>query len=137
MNARFYSVIILILCIFTGCTNQKQRIIINDYIPAKQVIVPHFRELQIKAKNGDAVAQYEIGKLYMLGLGVPKSHRMAMTYFESSAEQGYGLAQYYLGLLYFHGEGVVTDFVEGCKWMNLAKDKGIKGAFNYCNKYCY
>ena len=138
MNIKYYVLIFFMMCTISGCSKIQQRtLIVRNYIPANQVNVSNFNELKRSADGGDAIAQYEIGKLYMTGLGVHKNHHTAMKYFENSANQGYGQAQYYLGLMYFDGKGVLTDFVKGCEWMKLAKDNGITEAFNFYSAYCY
>ncbi|MDL2329997.1 sel1 repeat family protein [Desulfosarcina sp. OttesenSCG-928-A07] len=111
----------------------------TDYVhvPAKQVIVPNFSELQQAAKQGNAVSQYELGKLYAHGLGVPKNHKAAMAWWERAALQGYAPAQYSLGWMYFNGEGVITNFVKGCAWMQAAAAQGVQEAMNYYNEFCY
>lgn len=132
-------IIYIILCIFilNSCTNPKNdTLIITDYIPSKQITINNFDELQKSANTGNAVAQYEMGKLYAAGLGVTKSHRNAIVYWKKSAMQGYAPAQYSLGWMYFNGNGVVNDFKEGCKWMRSAGEQGIQEAINYYNNYC-
>lgn len=127
--------VVLIVC--AACVPQSQRtLVVTDYVPAKQVAVPNLAALQQAANSGDATAQYNLGKLYAEGLGVPKSHRKAMDYWRLSAGQGYAPAQYGLGWMYFNGRGVVTDFKEGCKWMRSASQQGVQEATNHYNSYC-
>lgn len=129
--------ITFVICLFTGCVEQKQQtLVVTDYVPAKQVVVPNLGGLQQSAEQGNAVAQYKVGQLYACGLGVPKSHRLAMSYWKMAAKQDYAPAQYSLGLMYFNGVGVMTDYKEGCRWMRAAGEQGVQEAINYYNHYC-
>ena len=131
---------IFFVIIIAGCSEfqqtQKRSLIVKNYIPAKQIEIPNLAKLKLSAEQGDAVAQYELGKLYAEGLGVSKSHHIAMDYFEKSAIQGYAPAQYSLGWMYFYGKGVITDFVEGCRWMRAAGDQGVQEAITHYNSIC-
>lgn len=130
-------VFILFLMIFlNGCTEQRGKIVVRDYVPAKQVVIPNFQELQQSAAQGDAEAQFQLGRLYADGLGVPKSHRKAMEYWQSAAGQEHALAQYGLGWMYFYGSGVMTDFNKGCYWLQRAGTQGVQNAINYYNELC-
>ena len=121
----------------SGCVESKQRtLVVTDYIPAKQVAIPNFDELQQSAEHGNAVAQYELGKLYADGLGVSKNHKTAMMWWEKSALQGYAPAQYSLGWMYFYGQRIMTDYVKGCFWMQSAGEQGIHEAITMYNHYC-
>ncbi len=129
--------ILFILSVIIGCVEPKQRtLVVTDYVPANQVVIPRLAVLQQAAGAGDAMAQYEMGRLYADGLGVQKSHRKAMELWEQSAVQGYAPAQYSLGWMYFHGNGVMTDFKEGCRWMRAAAEQGIQEAIGHYNYYC-
>ena len=131
--------LLLALCLLGGCVEQQPRtLIVTDYVqvPAKQVTVPNFAELQQAAEQGDAPAQYELGRLYADGLGVSKNHRTAMEWWEKSALRGYAPAQYGLGWMYFNGQGVITDFAKGCAWMRAAAEQGIPEAVGYHNEFC-
>ena len=55
------------------------------------------REWTPLAKQGDAVAQYNLGNMYRLGQGVPKDDKTAVKWYRLAAEQGYARAQYNLG----------------------------------------
>lgn len=48
-----------------------------------------FLECQQKAEQGDAVAQYQLGKYYEEGYGIDKSHFKAMEWYEKAMLQGY------------------------------------------------
>ncbi|MCJ1322673.1 ERAD-associated protein [Xylographa vitiligo] len=50
--------------------------------------------------NGDSFCQYEMGLMYLLGLGVRKDAGVAADYFKESAEQDWPAAQVHLGKLF-------------------------------------
>jgi TPR repeat protein len=72
------------------------------------------------AKAGDADAQYNIGLLYMKGLGVAKNSRTARQLFTAAAEQGQPDAQYNLGLMYFQGNTVFRSNKDAFTWWSRA-----------------
>lgn len=128
--------VLCVLCLAAGCTEQRRTLVVRDYVPASQVQIPDLGGLRQAAAQGSAQAQFELGRLYESGLGVPKSHRKAMEYWKLAAEQNHALAQYGLGWLYFYGEGVMTDFREGCYWMRRAGSQGVQKAIEHCNALC-
>ncbi len=93
------------------------------------------RELRPLAEQGNANAQYNLGFMYINGLGVPLDYAEAAKWFRKAAEQGYAGAQYNLGLMYGNGEGVPLDYAKAHMWFNLAasrfppgegRDKAVK-----------
>lgn len=114
--------IALLLC---GCIYRYQpSLVVMDYVPASDVIVPDMQQTLTAANAGDPVAQTRMGELSYHGLGMPKNHKTASVWWKQAANLGYAPAQYLLGMLYFKGSGIKTDFVEGCKWLGLAAAKG-------------
>lgn len=116
--------IFLLSCILLGCQKKQSKLDIHTYIPADQIELHEFNSVQAAATNGDSVAQYNLGNIYYEGLGVRRSHKKAMEWWNKSSLQGYAPAQYNLGELYFTGEGIKRDFVEGCKWLKTAASQG-------------
>ena len=57
-----------------------------------------------RAENGDAQAQFELGKCYAQGSGVEQSMSDAIEWYRKAAEQGNADAQDDLGLCYLHGK---------------------------------
>lgn len=92
----------------------------GDYVAA----VKEWRPL---AEQGDAVAQYNLGLLYLDGHGVPQSPAEAVNWFRRAAEQDYALAQHNLGAMYGSGQGVKRDYVQAYKWLNICAAKGTAG----------
>ena len=76
------------------------------------------------AEKGDAPSQFNLGLLYVDGLGVPQDYAQAANWFERSALQDYTKAQLNLGALYGSGKGVKRDYVQAYKWLNICAAKG-------------
>ena len=78
------------------------------------------------ADQGHVVAQFRLGEMYDLGLGVRKDYAQAVAWYRKAADQGNGLAQYNLGDMYYLGHGVPQDFIQAHMWFNLsaARDAG-------------
>lgn len=66
----------------------------------------NFEQTLAKAKSGDATAQFQIGKMYQLGIQVPKNSQQAFDWYSQSAKQGNANAQANLAVLYMDGDGV-------------------------------
>jgi TPR repeat protein len=80
------------------------------------------------AEQGDARAQYFLGRIYDNGEGIPEDDAEAVRWYRLAAEQGDARAQYFLGRIYDNGEGVRVDDVEALRWYRLAADQGDTGA---------
>jgi TPR repeat protein len=85
-------------------------------------------EVLKRAQDGDATAQFSLGRAYAFGEGVKPDLVEAVKWWKSSAEQGNADAQYYLGAVYYYGEGVEQDYKEGIKWFRLAAEQGHAAA---------
>lgn len=83
----------------------------------------NFAMLRLAAERGHANAQYEMGRRYEDGQGVPSNFVEALKWYRLAAEQGHVTAQYKLGLMYGQGRGVPPNVVEAHKWMALAASK--------------
>jgi TPR repeat protein len=89
----------------------------HDYATA----VKEWRPL---AEAGDAPSQFNLGLMYLDGVGVPQNSERAVEWFRRSADRGYAKAQYNLGSLYAVGHGVRRDLVTAHMWMNLCASSG-------------
>ena len=76
------------------------------------------------AEQGDATAQYRLGRIYHFGKGMPKDYAEAMRWYSKAAEQGYAIAQYNVGLMHAAGQGVPVDYAESVKWFRKAAEQG-------------
>ncbi len=103
---------------FSAGLNAYQR---GDYATALRIM----REL---ADQGDADAQFSVGIMYALGLGVKQDYAAAVRWYRKAAEQGHSSAQNNLGIKYHKGQGVTQDYVQAHMWYNLAAAQGRKFA---------
>src|ERR1035441_824103 len=71
------------------------------------------KEWRPLAEKGDAPSQFNLGLMYVDGLGVPQDYNQALSWFERSAQQDYAKAQLNLGAMYASGKGVKRDLVAG------------------------
>jgi len=82
------------------------------------------------ADRGLGVGQFDVGRLYQDGLGVPVDYAEAMKWFRLSALQGNAAAQVAIGHMYEEGHGVATDYAEAMRWFRLAVRVGFPAAQN-------
>lgn len=85
-------------------------------------------KLRKTAEKGDVEAQFELGRMYLNGDGVPESMDQASTWFGKAAENGHVRAQYIFGLLYWGGEGVAQSYSKAIEWFQKAADQGYADA---------
>ncbi len=81
-------------------------------------------EFRLLAEQGDAEAQYELGRMYERGRGVPEDDNEAVSWYRLAAEQGNALAQISLGIMYENGDGMPKDVTEAVRWYRLAAEQG-------------
>ena len=77
-------------------------------------------DVKVKAEQGDADAQNELGCMYHHGEGVIQDDSEAVKWFRLAVEQKHADAQFNLGAMYALGEGVTKDYTEAMKWYRLA-----------------
>ena len=75
-----------------------------------------------------AMAQYQLGGLYMEGLGVPRNLTTAAHWYRRAVDHGVVAAQITVGALYADGRGVPQDYVLAHMWFNLAAARGNEDA---------
>jgi TPR repeat protein len=71
---------------------------------------------------GDPDAQYNLGRLYLDGVGAPHDPKQAARWLWLSAHKGQVEAQALLGSMLFSGEDVPRQAARGLMWLTLAKD---------------
>ena len=76
-----------------------------------------------RAEQGDALAQYNLGVMYLNGEGVPQDDVEAVRWYRLAAEQGNAKAMSNLGVMYVDGRGVVQDYVQAHMWRNVAASR--------------
>ena len=77
-----------------------------------------------KAEQGDAEAQYEVGRAYASGKGVVKNEQEAFKWYRKAAEQGHASAEASLGTCYSLGSGVTKDPAQAFYWTLKAAEHG-------------
>ncbi len=82
--------------------------------------------LIIKAAQGDADAQFNLGVMYENGQGVPQGYAEAVKWYRKAAEQGFAPAQHNLGVMYQKGQGVPQGEAEAVKWWRKAAEQGFE-----------
>ena len=87
-----------------------------------------FKLWKIAAKEGDAMAQCNLGACYCSGKGVTLDYRKALKWFRRSAAQGNDVAQCNIGNCYHNGQGVRQNVDEAVKWYRKAAEQGDEGA---------
>ena len=97
------AVVLLLLC--GGCGQESER----------------FKATKIKAEQGDADAQHNLGLMYYRGHGMPKDYLEAVKWFRKAAEQGHAQAQFLLASMYYLGRGVPQNDIESYAWCLLAR----------------
>ncbi len=76
---------------------------------------------------GDADGQYQLGKLYLEGVGGPRDARNAGRWLTLASQKGQYEAQATLGVLLFRGdEGVPRQRARGLMWLTLARDAAVR-----------
>lgn len=74
------------------------------------------------AERGDDVAQFQLGTLFLNGLGVERNHVEALKWFQMSANNDNVNAQYVVGNMYLHGLGITNDSYQSFFWRKKAAD---------------
>ena len=82
------------------------------------------KQLQKAAEQGDAEAQFNLGRYYLFGKGVEKDEKEAVKWLRKSAEQGVAKAQYNLGVLYANGDSVPQNNAKAVDWLRKAAEQG-------------
>ncbi|MEO8302049.1 MAG: tetratricopeptide repeat protein, partial [Rhizomicrobium sp.] len=80
------------------------------------------------AIKGNAVAQNNLGILYLDGKGVKQDTSEAVRYLSLSAASGSSLGQNNLGGLYREGKGVARDYGKAAQWFTAAAAQGNSAA---------
>lgn len=83
------------------------------------------------ANDGDAEAQFQLARKYILGQDIAQSDSKAAQWCRRAAEQGHSRAQYNLGVMCDKGIGVKQSYSEAVKWYRYAAEQGhARAQFN-------
>jgi TPR repeat protein len=78
------------------------------------------------ANFGDATAQYNLGRMYLDGVGGDKDSRQGLRWLSLAADKGHVQAQALLGQVLFDGrEDVSPQRARGLMWLTLAREAAI------------
>ena len=89
-----------------------------------EVSAEDFAQTRILAEQGDASAQYNLGKMYRFGQGVPQDYGKAVEWYRKAAEQDHAQAQFNLGVVYYFDRGVPQDYTKAAEWFRKAAEQG-------------
>jgi len=83
------------------------------------------KELAPLAQQGNIDAQVLLGKMYMLGEGLPKDTDLALKWFRAASDQGNAEAEFFLGAMCLLPR---RDIPQGLKWLRLSAQQGTADA---------
>ena len=92
------------------------------------VLVERFQAQLKQAKNGNAMAMYEVGRMYERGRGTTANVDQAVDWFERAAQKNQENALARLGLMYLEGNGVKQDFKKAYRYLQDAANAGASVA---------
>lgn len=103
--------VLLCACVFSGVSLTAHAGLdeANAAYTSKNYAVA-FKEFSALAKQGNPVAQNQLGLMYANGEGVTPNVKEALKLYRLSAAQGFALAQNNLGWMFYTGRGVEQDF---------------------------
>ena len=107
----------------------------HDYAKKALIVAKNAQEA-LAAEQGNANAQYNLGRRYFSGDGVVKDEAEAVKWCIKAAKQGNSEAQDSLGWCYENGVGIAKDPVEAVKWYQKAAEQGDAAAQNHLG-LCY
>jgi TPR repeat protein len=93
-----------------------------------------FRKTATEAGTGDKDSLYDLGNMYMEGVGTNIDYGKAITAFEQSASQGHIKSAYKLGLIYYEGSGVKRNSKLAFRWFRQAAEADYPAAQYYLGK---
>jgi TPR repeat protein len=82
------------------------------------------RLLTEAANQGYAPAEYELGRIYLYGRGIPIDYAQALVWERKAAEQGDPRAQRDMAFMYERGFGVAADPAQAAEWNRKAAKQG-------------
>ena len=80
------------------------------------------------AKEGKPLAQYNLGEMYIRGLGVPPDYAEGSVWLRRASDQGFAPAHTALGLMFVRGQGMPVNQAEAAEWYRRAADQGYAEA---------
>lgn len=111
--------------------------------PTKQAPTNEIQRLFLAAEQGDADAQYELGRSFFAGIDFDtgrdfiQDYEQAAKWFHKAAEQGNDEAQVQLGICYANGLGVDQNDNLARFWWKKAADQGNETAYSFLPELKY
>ena len=94
--------------------------------------VEAFKYYKLSAEQNNPYAQFNLGRLYLIGKGVKINNEEAFNWFKKSAENGNAEAQLMLGKCYDQGTGIKKDAALAKEWYIKAAKQGLPLAIDMC-----
>jgi hypothetical protein len=94
----------------------------------KRKLAEDAKACRVRAEQGDAKAQYELGGMYYQGKGVPQDYVEALRWYRQAADQRNAKGQYGVGFMYEEGKGVSQDYAQAVAWYRKAAGQGNEKA---------
>ena len=114
----------------SGSGQWHSRLVPTDFVNAAV-------EYRQEALEGDAEAQFELGWLYFLGLGVPEDNAAALKWFTLAAAGGHAEAQAAIGVMYREGYGVLQNPSEALNAFRRSANLGSPSGLHYLGMMFY
>ncbi|MGB5261921.1 MAG: tetratricopeptide repeat protein [Gammaproteobacteria bacterium] len=99
-----------------------------------QANATRFGKTASEASKGDKGSLYDLGNMYMEGVGTNIDYSKAIASYEQSASLGHIKSAYKLGLIYHEGSGVKQDSKRAFRWFRQAANAGYPAAQYYLGK---
>lgn len=90
-----------------------------------------------ESKQGDALAQVNLSRIYYMGRGVEQDFNKALKWIKASLDQGNIYAMYDYARMHLNGRGVKADVREANKWFSKSAEKGYPLAQHQLGKSYY
>src|ERR1035441_3538747 len=108
---------------------------VNKRLPSTNA--PDLAETRMKAEQGDALAQYNLGIFYRKGEGVAKDPKEAFKWLSRSAEQGDARSMAVAAMMCAAGEGVERDFKRAAEFATRAARLGDAKGETFLAMLCF
>ena len=115
------------------CTESFQKAYRGKERQAIKMAVTQCRDL---AKTNNAVGQYHIGRMFLVGLGLDENHKTAAGWFARAAKQKHPEAITHLAQMIFKGQGLKRNPSLAVKYFRTAANRGSGLAqYELANRY--
>jgi len=92
---------------------------------AERKCAEELRQYQTGADRGDANAEYELGRMYHHGRGVPQDDAQAAFWCQKAADQEFAKAEYAIGDMYYYGSGLEQNYGNALVWFRKAAGQNL------------